>query len=230
MSRKVNKRAQYESLLREQHKFAEALNDPKGNMRPQTVSISSNDATSISRMLESPESNYVMITGLMSVLARKNGTIGRVLNYLAAHPTYNYTIFANMNEKSGFTEMNATPEDYLAAANLIDKYKPKLYAPYFVKQVLVQGMAFFYEIIDAKGVQYMEFPVSWGRISSQKEGVYRWELDCSKLKDELIPYMPKEIQTAYEQQKSGQTTDEKKWREGKYYRLSDKAVDRKSVV
>lgn len=220
----INEKAQYDALQREHHKFAEALNDPKGNMRPQTVSVSSNDATSISRMLESPESNYTQITGLMNVLARKNGTVGRVINYLAAHTPYNYTIFAALNDKSGLSGMSVTVEDYLAAANQIDKYKVKLFAPYFVRQVLIQGMAFFYEIADSKGVSYMEFPVSWGRISSQKDGVYRWELDVSKLKDELMPYMPKEIQTAYEQQKTGSTTDEKKWRENKFYRLSDKAV------
>ena len=193
-------------------------------MKPTAVSLGSTDSSRIERMLESPESNYVQISGLMNALKRKNGTVGSTLRYLMSHLTYNYTLFSAPNEKSGFTMQAATTEDYLGAAAFIDMYGVKRMSPYFTLQVLTNGMAFFYELKDSKGVSYMEFPIGWGRISSVKNGVYRWEIDMSQIKDELLPYMPNEIQKAAEQMKSKGSMDEKRWRDGKFFRLSDKAV------
>lgn len=205
-------------------KFAETLTDPKGNLVAKSTSLGNADSKRIERMLEDPVSNYVEIASLMNALVRKNGTVGSTVRYFASHLTYNHTIYSAPNEKSGFTANNSTLEDYLGAATLLDSYGVKRMAPYFARQVFINGMAFFYEIKDSKGVGYMEFPIGWGRISSYKNGVYRWELDISQLKDELIPYMPNEIQKAYEQMNGNSALDEKRWREGKYYRLSDKGV------
>lgn len=83
----------------EQLRYAEALTDPKGTMKPTTVSLGSTDSSRIERMLESPESNYVQISGLMNALKRKNGTVGSTLRYLMSHLTYNYTLFSAPNEK-----------------------------------------------------------------------------------------------------------------------------------
>lgn len=214
---------EYKYDEQEQLRYAETLTDPKGTMKPTAVSLGSTDSSRIERMLESPESNYVQIAGLMNALKRKNGTVGSTLRYLSSHLTYNYTLFATANEKSGF-KISGTEDEFLEAAMFIDSYGVKRMSSYFTQQVLTNGMAFFYEIKDSKGVSYMEFPIGWGRISSVKNGVYRWEIDMSQIKDELIPYMPNEIQKAAEQMKSSGSMDEKRWREGKYFRLSDKAV------
>lgn len=202
-------------------RYAESLSDPNGAMNVALTNLNNTDSTRVERMLSDPVTNFIDISNLMRALVVKNGTVGSTMRYFMSHLTYNHTIYSAANEKSGFDMSKGTMEDYLAAANYIDMYNIKMMAPYFVYQTLINGMSFFYEVKDSKGISYVEFPVSWGRISSQKNGVYRWELDVSQLNDDIIPYLPKEIQTAYEQQGSA---DEKKWREGTYYRLSDKGV------
>ncbi|MBO1087255.1 hypothetical protein [Enterococcus mundtii] len=220
MTETPNKEYDESSQLR----YAETLTDPKGNMRPTTVSLGSTDSSRIERMLEAPESNYVQIAGLMNALRRKNGTVGSTLRYLMSHLTYNYSMYSAPTQKGEFSMENGTLEDYLGAASYLNMYGIKRMASYFTLQVLTNGMAFFYEMKDSKDVSYMEFPIGWGRISSMKNGVYRWEIDMSQMKDELIPYMPNEIQKAYEEYNNKANMDEKRWRDGKYYRLSDKAV------
>lgn len=211
-------------IAREDLKYSEIVTDPNGAMRTSATSLASTDSARIARMLESPESNYVEIAGLMQALRRKNGIVGSTMRYLVSHPTYNYSLFSTVTEKTDYKNNGATPEEYLGAALHIDSYGVKKMAPYFVNQVLTNGMAFFYEVKDSKGVSYIEFPVGWGRISSLKNGVYRWEIDISQVKEELLPYLPNEIQKAAEQVANGTATDEKRWRDGKYYRLSDKGV------
>lgn len=208
----------------EQIRYAETLSDPKGTMKAASSSFGTADSSRIERMLEAPESNYIQIAGLMNALRRKNGSVGSTLRYFTSHLTYNYSLYSAPVEKNNFNIGQETLTDYLGAATFIDMYGVKRMSAYFAQQVLINGMAFFYEIKDSKGVSYMEFPISWGRISSMKNGVYRWEIDMSQVKDNLVPYMPNEIQKAYEQKKNRASMDEKRWREGKYYRLSDKAV------
>lgn len=205
-------------------KFAETLTDPRGGMSSSSTSLGTADSKRIERMLEDPVSNYVEISSLMNILVRKNGTINSTFKYLTSHLTYNHSIYGVPSIKSGLSTSTGTLDDYLGAASLLDAYGIKRMAPYFTRQVLINGMAFFYEFKDSKGVGYMEFPISWGRISSFKNGVYRWELDVSQLKEELVVYMPNEIQKAYEQLNGNAALDEKRWREDKYYRLSDKGV------
>ena len=205
-------------------RYAETVSDPNASMMPSASSFSGTSATRIASMLESPTSNYETIAGLMQTLKRKNGIVGSTFRYMMSHLTYNYSVYSQATEKSAFSINGATTEEYLGAATYIEMYNVKKMAPYFVSQVLTNGMAFFYEVKDSKGVSYMEFPVGWGRISSLKNGVYHWEIDMSQVKDDLIPYMPNEIQKAYEQMNGTGTLDEKRWRDDKYYRLSDKAV------
>lgn len=205
-------------------RYAESLTDPKSNLKLSQASLGSLTAESVSKYLDSPESNLESIASLMETLRIKNGVIGRTIDYFKSLLTYNHTVYPTMNKKSGYEmpkgSMNL--QEYMEAAEFISKYDIRAFAPYIVQEVLIGGTGYFYKIEDSKGIAYLQFPVTWGRIYTQSQGVYRWELDMSKIKDDLSVYMPKEIQGAMEDYKDSKKTAE--WRDSKWYKLSDKAV------
>lgn len=204
-------------------RFAESLSDPKGNLKIAQSAISSITADTVSKYLDSPETNLENIASLMETLRRKNGIVGRQIDYFKSHPTFNHTIYGTMNKRSKYDieKLSEYQYEYFEAANYIDQYNIRFFTPYFIQETLVGGTSYFYKIQDSKGIAYMQFPVAWGRIYTMLEGVYRWELDISKIKEEIVPYMPVEVQQAY---KSYKTNSVKDWREGKWYKVSEKGV------
>ena len=193
--------------------------DYKSGLKGSNVSLAGADFTTITNLFQNPENNYVNIGAYMDALYKKNGIVGRTFNYLLSQPTYNHSIHSELSEDNvtGVYELS----DFIGASKYLEMYNIYFYAPYFVKQTLINGMSFFYEIIDKKSVSYIEFPLSFGRIHRIEDGVYRWMLDITKVKEEILPIMPNEIQKAYE---ITDRTDPKKWVDGKYYILSNKAV------
>lgn len=202
--------------------YAQALSDPKGTFRNGTVQLANKTASSMAQLLQSPYSNYEQIANYMSSLTTKSGAVDRILDYFATIPTYNHLIYCSGNQKTKYDIKNVTTEDYLTVASVLSDYQLRFYAPYFMKRMLEVGTVFLYEIFDNDGVAYIEFPVSYGRINRLNKGVYGWEIDISKLKEELRPYLPKEMQKAMDEKNAG-NTDSDKWRENKWYTLSDSA-------
>lgn len=225
MSEELSAKELAKKVEKQQISFAESLSDPKGSMKSQMVSLSSVTVSTITNLLQNPEANYVQIAAYMEALRKKNGIVGRTFSYLKSHLTYNHTIYSAFNQKTNYDIGSMKVDEYIEAANFIEKYKVKFFAPYFIQQVLINGMAFFYKVSDSKGVSYIEFPVAWGRIFAISNGVYRWELDMSKVNDDAAPYLPNELTNAYEQYKTGKVTvDDKKWTDSKFYHVSNKGV------
>lgn len=202
--------------------FSKAGTDYKGNLRGTRGQLSGVTVQTITSLLQNTETNYATIGSYMEALYNQNGIVSRTLNYLMAHPTYNHNIYPLFTSDI-HSEMTNDPFQYADVAAYLQKYNIKFFAPYFVKQTLINGMSFFYELEDKSGVSYLEFPLSMGRISGIENGVYRWMVDISKIKPEIIniPGFPKEIINAYE---TKERSDPKKWVDGKYYILSKKAV------
>lgn len=192
-------------------------------MRGSTVSLSTATSAQITKLFEDPVANYGTIAAYMSALYKKNGIVSGTIRYFSSLLTYNHSIYPTMNEKSKYGELPNDYSEYLEAANFIGNYNIYNYAPYFVRQVLIKGIAFFYKISDKKNVTYMEFPTEWGRVYEMSEDVLKWELDISKLKDDIAESLPNEIAKAYNEYKAGSTKSDK-WVDGKWYKLSDKAV------
>lgn len=197
--------------------FSKSNSDYKANLKGTTISLSSATVATIQSLFQNPENNYVTIGAYMEALYKKNGIVSRTLNYLLSQPTYNHNIHCELTDVTNIPDLT----DYLSAASYLDMYNIKFYAPYFVKQTLINGMSFFYEIADKNTVSYMEFPLSFGRINRIEDGVYRWMIDITKIKEEMISYLPNEIVKAYQ---TKNRADVKKWVDNKYYILSNKAV------
>lgn len=202
--------------------YAKSLIETKGTLKGSQASVNGLTNESISTMLNNILSNHERISSAMETMAQKDGLIRAVVNYLSTSLTLNHNIYPKADEKSDFS-LNVKMTDYLAAANELDKYNVKFFVPYFIKRTLLKGVSYFYEIKDSSGTIYIEFPNSMCRVSYMENGVYRWMIDTSKIKSELLasPIFPSEIKKAME---SGDKSDEKKWVDGKYLLLSDKAV------
>jgi len=205
-----------------QQDFAKSVSDNDGNLRAGSVNLRTATTTTVNNLFSSPEENSASIASYMTSLYKKNGIVGGTVRYFQSHPTYNYSIYPIMNQKSGY-EMKQNLEEYLGVAKFIDDYNIKFYAPYFFKQTLVNGVSFFYKIQDSKGVSFMEFPIDFCRVYESSNSVLHFELDMSKIKAETLG-LPNELQKALEAFTNGQVDDEKKWTEGKWYKVSDKGV------
>lgn len=201
-------------------KFSSSNADYKSNLKGTVTSVSNVTVETISSLFQNPETNSATIGSYMEALYKKNGIVSRTLNYLMAHPTYNHNLYLELTSDSG-ANVPSDSTEFIEAASYLEKYNIKYFAPYFIKQTLINGMSFFYEISDKKGFSYMEFPISMCRIHRIENGVFRWMIDTSKLKAEMVSYLPSEIVKAYQ---STEKTDIKKWVDGKYYILSNKAV------
>lgn len=201
--------------------YAKAGVDSKGGFRGTTTRIDGYTSEQIKGLLQNPSSQYIQISGLMEALYLRNGIVNRTLNYFSTLPTYNYNIYQSLHGKGNYQPFT-DPNEYFMAAEYIEKYNIKFFAPYFVLRTLIQGMSFYYEVSDNNGVSYFEFPIDAGKISGIENGVYRWMLDTSKIKKEALELdgFPNEIKKAME---SGDKSDPKKWVDGKYFKLSNKA-------
>lgn len=202
--------------------FARAMADTGGLMSTQLANLANATPTTINNLFQDPEANFGQIASYMETMYQKNGIISGTIRYLQSHLTYNHSIYPTMNAKSGYA-MSNDPDEYAEVSTEVDSYNIKYFAPYFVKRALLSGVGFFYEIKDSKGIAYMEFPTEWGRVYEMNASVYRWELDISKL-DSATTGLPTEIQRALDQLNAGDTNDEKKWSEGKWFKLGDKGV------
>ncbi|MBS4462309.1 hypothetical protein JXA27_07020 [Aerococcaceae bacterium zg-B36] len=201
--------------------YAQSIVDPKLNLRGTQSSVSGIDIKNVRQLFNNPISNYDRIGSYMNDLSKKNGVIANVIRYYTSMPTYYYNLFSTFNPKD--FSSNVDIKEYLEIAKELDKYNIPLFAPYFVERTLINGYSCFYEIADNKGVSYLEFPINMAKIYKLENGVYRWMIDVSKLKQELvdIPNFPTEIKKAFEET---DRTDPKKWYDGKWRYLSDKAI------
>lgn len=206
--------------------FAAAMADPKSNIKLSSQTSSTTRAT-LSTYLSNPVSNATMLSNIMYSVYHRDGVISRVINYFLSHLTYNHNIYPVIgSDKNAELEFpDSTLDDFIATSTVLDNLNLRYYAPAFIEQTFISGVSYWYEVSDTKGIAYMQFPYSWGRIVRQDQGVYRWRLDISKLKTDIYDIMPKEIQTAYDTYRNGGvSSDDPNWYDGRWYILSDKAV------
>ena len=201
--------------------YAKAGVDSKGSLRNGTTQLGSFTPDQIRNLLQSSTTQYAQIGSLMEALYQRNGIVNRTLGYYTAISPFRHNIYPALNSKNNFAQPTDV-NDYLTAAELLEKYNMRFFAPYSMLRTLIQGMSFYYEVADNTGVSYFEFPLEVGKISAIENGVYRWMIDTSRLKQELkdLDGFPNEIKKAME---ATDKTDPKKWSEGKYYKLSNKA-------
>lgn len=192
-----------------------------------TVSTSSGSTSNMNEsrlktMLKDPAKNGQAIAGQSKSMKLVNGMYKTIIRYLSSMLTYDHLVYPVMENPMAFAE---NPQDmqlsFAQTAVFLERLNPKFNLPLFAEKIFVNGAVFLYKVEDSKSVAYMELPLSLCRIGYVEEGVYRYEIDVTKMSDASALSYPKEIQTAYTSYKNGNTS---KLIEGKWYQVSDKGV------
>lgn len=201
--------------------YASLLADPKHRFR--STKTATTDKSNIKSYLQRPVDNADNIAATFRQAYLNSGVISKVIDYYVAHPTYNYSISPVLGNKV-YEMDDSMKQSYIDVAYGLDALNIKFFAPYFFREMLIEGASYFYKIEDNTGVVYLKFPSDWCRISSMQDGVYRYRLDISKMKSEVYDSLPTELQQAYDDRLAGNTDDTTKWYDGKWYYVSDLGV------
>lgn len=179
------------------------------------------DINAVRNLFSNPLDNYARIAGAVEELFNTNGVIRSIVKYLQSHVTYNHSIYPIANQDN--IHMSDNPAEYIDIANQVENYNIKYFAPYFVKEILIKGIIFLYEIGNDDSISYLQFPTSWGRVYEMDNGLYKWEIDISNIREVDEELLPDEIVKAVETFANGNTDGDDWSKDGKWYRLSDKA-------
>lgn len=173
-------------------------------------------------MLKDPQSNATQIANLSKSMKQVNGIYKRIIRYFSSLLTYDHTIFPVMDNPFAFAEdPTAMQEEFAQTAIFVDSLNPKFNLPMIAEKLFTNGAVFLYKLQDSKSVAYQELPLTFCRIGYIDQGVYRYQMDVSKIQESTLEYYPKEIQSAYASYQNGATD---KFIEGKWYEVSDKGV------
>lgn len=205
-------------MRRRNDEYVSVTADPKSRFKSTTSATTTK--SSIKNYLQRPYDNFSNIAATMRQAYLSNGIIGKVIDYYQAHPTYNYSIHPVMGNKV-YELSPDMREDFIDIAYGLNQLNIQFYAPHFFKETLIEGASFWYKMEDSTGIGYMRFPSEWCRISNLENGVYRFRIDMSKIKEEVRESLPNELQQALDTYKSGGTDDETKWYDRKWYMVSD---------
>lgn len=190
--------------------------------KSKVTSTSSNAYTEsrVKSMLQNIQSYGSSLGQFSKTMKQVNGVYKRIIKYLSSMLTYDHVLYPIIEDISSVNvdELNLA---FNQKAIFLDRLNPRFYLPYITEKMFTQGATFLYKIEDKKGVAYMEFPISYCRISYIENGVYRYYFDITKVNTQTFDTYPPEIQSAFNSYNSG---DNDKFIDNKWYQVSDKGV------
>jgi hypothetical protein len=189
-----------------------------------STSTSSTNVSNIKTMIQDPSKNSSQIRDISNALKHVNGIYKRIIVYMASVLTYDHTIYPVMqNPMVDITgDIQAMQQSFAQTAIYLDRLNPKYNLPLITEKMFTNGTVFLYKLEDSKGIAYQDLPLNLCRVSYLEEGVYRYQVDVTKINDNLYQIMPKEIQSAVDGYKAGTIAD--KLVQGRYFQVSDKGV------
>lgn len=186
-----------------------------------TSSISNTTEARIKSMLQDVPKNANAITGLSKSIKNVNGMYKRIIKYMSSMPTFDHLLYPVFDNPFEEQDAESVRLSFSQTAIFLEKMNPKFYLPVFTEKLLTNGVVYMYKLEDSKGVAYQEMPTDYCKVSYLEEGVHRFEFDITKINDNTVLNMPKEIQSAHQSYKNGQR---EKLRDNKWYQVSDKGV------
>lgn len=154
----------------------------------------------IRQMLEDPVKNYETLHAVSYALERRQGIYARLLQYFSNALTYDHVIIPTDDVDEGSAEKLL--KNYKKSALQLNKLNPKFHLAYFQYKRMLSGEIFVYKLEDSKGIVYKEIPNSYCRVIESENGVFRYQVDLSKFKDDTIIDFPLEFQRLYEDYKA----------------------------
>lgn len=170
--------------------------------------------TKLKKALTDPITNYNVLQDASRYLCATNGIYSRLVSYFSSLLTYDHFIYPlELNTKS----KNKLMKEYDKSALLLHKMNLKYNLAWFTKEIMTVGEVFLYKLEDSTGIVYKLIPSNMCRISDIENGVYRYEIDMTKLDDKKILTYPLEFKRLYNNYKNGENKE--RWKQ-----ISNKGV------
>lgn len=188
------------------------------------TSISGFTEDRIKSMIQSPSKNGSNLAMASKTAKTVNGSYKRIINYMSSVLTFDHFIYPVYEDVlKAIQSKDEGNLEHAQTSIALDRYKLKYNLPIFTEKLFTYGAIFLYKLEDKKSIAFQEFDLSMCRISYISDGVFRYQIDVSKIKADEIPYYPKEIQNAVNTFQNGGAKENKKF-VGNFYQVSDKGV------
>jgi len=211
-----------ENFYSDYERFASTSANLTGQRIGNRSSIGNLTQARLKQMLQDPMSSAIQIGSFSGSMKQVNGVYKRFIKYMSSLLTFDHTIYPVFQSQENIeSDKDKLQEAFMNMAIFVDKLNPKYFLPIFTEKIFTSGVTFQYKLEDSSGIAYQEIPTNLCRISYQEDGVYRYQIDLSKITETTLNIYPKEIQNAYNQYRNGQTD---KFQESKWYQVSDKGV------
>ena len=158
----------------------------------------------IRRAVDNPLDELETLQQASEMLSITNGIYQQVLDYQANMLTDDYMLIpVNVGKLKTSDKVMKVLEEQ---ANFISKYNIKYNAKWMRHKILKNGELFIYKVEGSDGNIIQELPNIFCKIVAKENEVHRYAINLSKLNDNIVIYLPKEIQVAYKKFRSGSKT------------------------
>lgn len=159
----------------------------------------------IGDIMRSPKENYQEIRKISLALYETNGLFTQIINYMSQLYTFDYFIYPN--HKIEVNDSDKLKSNFRLTAEWLDKFDVKETFPHIIKDLLLEGTAFYYEVETKTKVNLRKIPYEFCKISYVEDGICRYSINLSMINSSNITLFPKEIKNAYLEYASGAIKD-----------------------
>lgn len=153
------------------------------------------DRKRVRTFLESPHSNIVQLQEISRYLTTVSGNYFRIIKYLSGMSTLDHFLSPSFESIEDLSEDSI--EEFIKTAFEIKKLNIKSNFRWILEKLILNGEVYLYEIETKDGVIPIEIPNNWCRVGAiSSDGVYRYDINTTGLREEDLLNYPKEIQQA----------------------------------
>jgi len=180
-------------------KFFVPRNYARSNVQPlwasaSTTSINPFTTDQIANMLKNPYANYRQIQLVSEHLINTNSNYNNIVDYLANIMTFDSVLYP-----FGITENQTTVKNRIMnSARIISKINLKNVFPMMLKQAIIYGESYFYDLSDNDNTIIDKLPREICVLSQiDDDNLWRMYIDCALINPIRVYELPEEIQIAY---------------------------------
>lgn len=176
----------------------------------------------IRRALDSPLASVNILQRTSSMLKKTNGIYQEILDYQSNMLTNDHMLIPISVDK---IKTKIEMAEILTEQSLfLSKYNVKYNTNWIIKRVLEQGELYIYKLETADGIVLQEIPASFCKITRKYNNVFRFAINLNNLNDNIIIYMPKEIQLAYKNFNKNQNKKKNSIIDNSFYEVGENGI------
>ena len=160
-----------------------------------TTSINPFTDEQIKNMLKNPYANYKQLQLVSEHLINTNSNYNNIVDYLATIMTFDHVLFP-----FGITENQTTVKNRIYnSSKIISKMNLKNVFPIMLKQAIIYGESFWYDLSDSENTIIDKLPREICVLSQiDDDNLWRLYIDCALIHPTKVYELPEEIQKAYD--------------------------------